>query len=181
MDNFPDLLTSISLRKGVLKVKSLICILCSVAILLIQLPSQGFALVHQHESEEGLPVVRSIESLRDLDYESWQVVAYRKGEPGQPIVLRIVGYPGKLRLEHPAKLKVISGRREWNLQDITLLNVLLANDGRDAAAEFSLDPLLDDLSNNRPLRLFLPGGFIELPVPPYVVGEWRSLQELNFS
>ena len=33
-----------------------------------------------------------------------------------------------------------------------------------------------DLSNNRPLRLFLPGVFNELPVPPYVVGEWRDVQ-----
>ena len=52
----------------------------------------------------------------------------------------------------------------------------LASDGREAAAEFALDPLLADLSNNRPLRLFLPGVFNELPVPPYVVGEWRDVQ-----
>ena len=54
-------------------------------------------------------------------------------------------------------------------------------DGREAAAEFALDPLLDDLSNNRPLRLVLPGVFNELPVPPYVVGEWRSLQTMPLS
>ena len=46
-------------------------------------------------------MVRSLESLRDLDYDSWQAVAYREGAPGQPVVLRIVGYPGKVRLEHP--------------------------------------------------------------------------------
>jgi hypothetical protein len=56
----------------------------------------------------------------------------------------------------------------------------LAGDGRDAAVEFALDPLLNDLTNNRPLRLVLPGVITELPVPPYVVGEWRSLQDLAF-
>ena len=103
-------------------------------------------------------------------------MAYREGAPGQPVVLRIVGYPGKVRLEHPVSLQVLAGRREWALEDITLDSPVLASDGREAAAEFALDPLLDDLSNNRPLRLMLPGVFNELPVPPYVVGEWRSLQ-----
>jgi hypothetical protein len=51
----------------------------------------------------------------------------------------------------------------------------LAGDGRAAAAEFNLAPLLADLRKNRPLRLQLPGVFVELPVPPYVVAEWRSL------
>ena len=141
----------------------------------------AWAQVHQHENEAGVAMVRSLESLRDLDYDSWQAVAYREGPPGQPVVLRVVGYPGKLRLDHPVSLQVLAGRREWQLDDITLANQVLATDGRDAAAEFALDPLLDDLSNNRPLRLALPGVFTELPIPPYVVGEWRSLQELPLS
>ena len=123
-------------------------------------------------------MVRSLESLRDLDYDSWQAVAYREGPPGEPVILRIVGYPGKVRLDHPSEMIVASGRRAWQLTDITLNNPVLVEDGREAAAEFELDPLLSDLSNNRPLRLELPGVFSELPVPPYVVGEWRSLQTL---
>jgi hypothetical protein len=70
---------------------------------------------------------------------------------------------------------VISGRRLWELEDVTLASPKLVNDGRDAAAEFDLQPLLADLANNRPLRLELPGVFSELPVPPYVVAEWREL------
>ena len=155
---------------------------CLIAVFTLVLwPPQAWAQVHQHENEAGTPMVRSLESLRDLDYDSWQAVAYREGPPGEPVVLRIVGYPGKVRLEHPVSLQVIAGRREWALEDITLANPALASDGREAAAEFALDPLLDDLANNRPLRLVLPGVFNELPVPPYVVGEWRSLQELPLS
>ena len=156
------------------------CCLIAVFTLVLWAP-QAWAQVHQHENEAGTPMVRSLESLRDLDYDSWQAVAYREGPPGEPVVLRIVGYPGKVRLEHPVSLQVIAGRREWALEDITLANPALASDGREAAAEFALDPLLDDLANNRPLRLVLPGVFNELPVPPYVVGEWRSLQELPLS
>ena len=32
-----------------------------------------------------------------------------------------------------------------------------------------------DRNKNRPLRLQLPGVFNELPVPPFVVKEWREL------
>ena len=145
-------------------------------VLMLGMSHPAAAQVHQHENEAGIAMVRSLESLRDLDYNSWQAVAYREGQPGQPVVLRLVGFPGRLRLDHPTSLQVLSGRREWDLDDTTLSNPVLASDGREAAAEFALDPLLDDLSNNRPLRLVLPGVFTELPVPPYVVGEWRSLQ-----
>ena len=68
-----------------------------------------------------------------------------------------------------------SGRKQWLLNDKTLLNVELANDGRQAAAEFDLNELLNSIDKNRPLRLSLSGVFSELPVPPFVVKEWRSL------
>ena len=159
-----------------LALRRLICTLPVAVTLLLLTPTAAIAQVHEHQDDNGAPMLRSLESLRDLDYQSWQAVAYRTGQPGHPVVLRIVGYPGKLRLEHPSPLLVQAGVKEWQLDDITLENPVLARDGREAAAEFALDPLLNDLSNNRPLRLFLPGVFNELPVPPYVVGEWREVQ-----
>jgi len=138
----------------------------------------AWALIHAHTDETtATGVVRSLESLRDLDYQSWQVVAYREGPPSQDaaITLRIVGYPGRVRLDHPTPLLVTSGRHLWELADTTLSSPKLAGDGRAAAAEFDLTPLLAELATNRPLRLELPGVFTELPVPPYVVEEWRSL------
>jgi hypothetical protein len=140
-------------------------------------PQPAMAQVHSHPDESGTPVVRSLESLRDLDYQSWQVVAYRSGPPGSALTLRIVGYPGKVRLDHPTALQVNAGRRHWDLADITTANPKLAADSRDAAAEFDLTPLIHDLRKDRPLRLALPGVFVELPVPPFVVAEWRSLVE----
>jgi hypothetical protein len=142
---------------------------------LVGWPGLASAQLHAHADENGQPMVRSLESLRDLDYQSWQAVAYRSGPPGGPVTLRIVGYPGKVRLDHPTALVVYGGRRRWELDDITTANPKLVSDGRDAAAEFTLNPLLMDLHKNRPLRLELPGVFVELPVPPYVVGEWRRL------
>ncbi len=139
--------------------------------------SPVLAQLHEHPSETGSPVLRSLVSLRDLDDQAWQLVAYRDGPPGAPLRLRVVGYPGKVRLDHPSSLKVRSGPFEWELEDVTLESSALGKDGRSAAAEFDLGPLLAELTRNRPLRLRLQGVFTELPVPPFVVAEWRSLVE----
>ena len=117
----------------------------------------------------------SSEFLRDLDFETWQLVAYKSPLYDDKLILRVIGYPGNLRIDHPTRLNVESGRKQWMLDDKTLLNVALANDGRQAAAEFDLDELIQNIDKNRPLRLSLSGVFSELPVPPFVVKEWRSL------
>jgi len=117
----------------------------------------------------------SSEFLRDLDFETWQLVAYKSPFFADKLILRVIGYPGNLRIDHPTELRVESGRKKWLLDDKTLLNEELANDGRQAAAEFDLDELIQNLDKNRPLRLSLSGVFSELPVPPFVVKEWRSI------
>ncbi|MEO1003430.1 MAG: DUF3122 domain-containing protein [Cyanobacteria bacterium J06638_7] len=152
---------------------TLVCLLAGLALA----PAPAAAQLHAHSDEQGQPVLRSLESLRDLDDQSWQLVGYRQGPPGGALKLRVVGYPGKVRLEHPTPLTVWSGRRRWQLADLTLANPQLAADGRSAAAEFDLAPLIADLSSNRPLRLALAGVFSELPVPPFLVAEWRSLEQ----
>ena len=117
----------------------------------------------------------SSEFLRDLDFETWQLVAYRSPIVQEKLILRVIGYPGNLRIDHPTNLRVDSGRKEWFLDDKTLLNVELANDVRQAAAEFDLEQLIQTIDKNRPLRLSLSGVFSDLPVPPFVVKEWREL------
>ena len=117
----------------------------------------------------------SSEFLRDLDFETWQLVAYKSPLFEDKLILRVIGYPGNLRIDHPTNLQVYSGRKKWLLNDKTLLNAELANDVRQAAAEFDLNELINNIDKNRPLRLSLQGVFSELPVPPFVVKEWRSL------
>ena len=123
----------------------------------------------------GELIIASSEFLRDLDFETWQLVAYKSPLFEDKLILRVIGYPGNLRIDHPTGLNVESGRKQWILDDKTLLNVALANDSRQAAAEFDLDELIQNIDKNRPLRLSLSGVFSELPVPPFVVKEWRSL------
>ena len=67
--------------------RRLLCCLIAILVLFTAAP-KGWAQVHEHESDNGTRMVRSLESLRDLDYDSWQAVAYREGKPGEPVVLR---------------------------------------------------------------------------------------------
>jgi hypothetical protein len=137
-------------------------------------PLKVFAEVAETEIN-GKLINASSEFLRDLDFETWQLVAYKSPLFEDKLILRVIGYPGNLRIDHPTDLMVVSGRKEWILDDKTLLNVELASDGRQAAAEFDLDELIQNIDKNRPLRLSLPGVFSELPVPPFLVKEWRTL------
>ena len=138
-------------------------------------PLKVFAEIAETEINGDL-ISASSEFLRDLDFETWQLVAYKSPLLEDELILRVIGYPGNLRIDHPTGLNVESGRKQWLLEDKTLLNVELANDGRQAAAEFDLDELVQNIDKNRPLRLSLSGVFSELPVPPFVVKEWRSLK-----
>ncbi len=149
-------------------------LLSFLMILFIFAPKQVSAEIAETEINSGM-INASSEFLRDLDYETWQLVAYKSPINEDRLILRVIGYPGSLRIDHPLDLKVESGRKEWLLADKTLLNDELAKDTRQAAAEFDLEQLIEDISQNRPLRLSLDGVFSELPVPPFLVKEWRSL------
>ena len=150
-------------------------IICLVILPLLIVPVKSYAEVAETQINGGL-INASTEFLRDLDYETWQLVAYKSPNNDEKLVLRVIGYPGNLRIDHPLSLDVESGRKQWKLDDITLLNTELAEDSRQAAAEFDLESLLQDISQNRPLRLSLQGVFSERPVPPFLVKEWRSLR-----
>ena len=120
-------------------------------------------------------IKRSLESLKDLDYQTWQIIVYPSSKESKNLILRIVGYPGSLRIDHPTNLIVNSGRKNWDLKDITKVSKMKVETLNDSAAEFDLSILISELNKNRPLRISLPGLINDLPIPPYLVGEWRSL------
>ncbi len=128
---------------------------------------------------QGKEIKRSIESLRDIDYQTWQIIVYPSSKVQKNLILRIVGYPGSLRIDHPTNLIVNSGRKKWELKDITKKSKAKVEILNDSVAEFDITPLILDLKKNRPLRLSLSGLIKDLPIPPYLVGEWRTLFEKN--
>ena len=128
-------------------------------------------------NDQKKEIKRSLESLKDLDYQTWQIIVYPTSKESKNLTLRIVGYPGSLRIDHPTNLSVNSGRKTWDLRDITKTSKINVKTLNDSAAEFDLSILIAELDKNRPLRLRLPGLINDLPIPPYLVSEWRSLAE----
>ena len=128
-------------------------------------------------NDQKKEIKRSLESLKDLDYQTWQIIVYPSSQDSKNLILRIVGYPGSLRIDHPTNLIVNSGRKTWDLKDITKTNKLKVETLNDSFAEFDLSPLISELDKSRPLRLRLPDLINDLPIPPYLVSEWRSLAE----
>ena len=62
-------------------------------------------------------IKRSLESLQDLDYQTWQIIVYPSPKGSNDLTLRIVGYPGSLRIDHPTNL--VNSGKKWDLKDIT--------------------------------------------------------------
>jgi len=128
-------------------------------------------------NDQKKEIKRSLESLKDLDYQTWQIIVYPSVQDSNKLILRIVGYPGSLRIDHPTNLIVNSGRKTWDLKDITKTNKLKVETLNDSFTEYDLSPLIYELDKSRPLRLRLPDLINDLPIPPYLVSEWRSLAE----
>ena len=139
--------------------------------------NQSFADSKVLLNDQKKEIKRSLESLKDMDYQTWQIIVYPRSIESQNLILRIVGYPGSLRIDHPTSLKVNSGIKTWYLKDITKNSKIKLETLNDSAAEFDLSTLIAELDKNRPLRLSLPGLINDLPIPPYLVSEWRSLAE----
>ena len=154
----------------------IICLSLTVYCLLVNSKS-SYADLNVPSSYENIEIQRSLESLRDLDYQTWQLIVYPSSNLSKKLILRIVGYPGSLRMDHPTNLLINSGRKNWNLQDITKIRKDQIGVFNDSAAEFDLSPLIVELKKNRPLRLNLPGLINDLSIPPYLVSEWRKLAE----
>ena len=70
-------------------------------------------------NDQKKEIKRSLESLKDLDYQTWQIIVYPSAIESKKLILRLVGYPGSLRIDHPTNLIVTSGRKTWDLKDIT--------------------------------------------------------------
>ena len=139
--------------------------------------NKSFADSKVTSNDQKKDIKRSLESLKDLDYQTWQIIVYPSVQDSKNLNLRIVGYPGSLRIDHPTSLIVNSGRKTWDLKDITINSKINVEALNDSAVEFDLSTLIAELDKNRPLRLSLPGLINDLPIPPYLVSEWRSLAE----
>lgn len=153
--------------------------LCLTLMIVDSAPA--FASIHTYPESPTQVMFRSQQSLRDALGQTWQAVLFKRLKLGQVdcVHLRLVEFPNRTSLAHPAPLRITAGTGEvWTAKDVFGESVLPANVG-----EYDLLEMLSRLDSNTPLRLDLPlkgRRTVELLVPPFAVREWRLLmnQEL---
>ena len=45
-------------------------------------------------NDQKKEITRSLETLKDLDYQTWQIIVYPSSKESKNLILRIVGFPG---------------------------------------------------------------------------------------
>ena len=138
--------------------------------------ADGLASVHTYPEGSNGVMYRSLQTLRDRSNQTWQVVLYKRVQGGltQTLHLRLVGFPGGAALEHPHPLRITTGtERVWLATETPPVT------DTPNVAEYDLLEVMRELNSTTPLRLTVPvqGQPIELPVPPFVVEEWRQVAQ----
>ncbi len=88
--------------------------------------------------------------------------------------LRLVGFPGRVELNHPKPLRMTTGDgKVFTAPDVSNEAPELVNVG-----EYDFLEVMSRLEQDPPLRLSLPlrgGRVVDLLVPPFVVREWHQV------
>ncbi len=134
------------------------------------------ASIHTYPESSTNIMYRSQQSLRDLSDRAWQAVLYKRINSGklETLRLRLVGFPGIIKLDHPQKLQITTGTGKlWNAEDVLVDSSFPSNVG-----EYDFLEVMTKLESNAPLRLNLSlqgETKAEIVVPIFAVKEWRRL------
>lgn len=135
--------------------------------------------IHRYPLEGDRALCRSLQSLRDDRDRSWQLVLFAEAQNDQPPVtgfrLRVVGFP-TLRIDRERSLIITNSTGAIaQLPDSFPKDLVASNTG-----EYSLDSVVSRLNQIGIIRLNLPlspEDQAEIPVPPFVLQEWKMLQQ----
>ncbi|MEM6592752.1 MAG: DUF3122 domain-containing protein [Cyanobacteria bacterium P01_C01_bin.73] len=154
----------------------------AIAIACFSVPSAATASIQTYREQPGQVTLRSQQSLRDRSDRAWQAVLFKRYQQGKldGLYLRLVGFPGAVAVDRQRPLAVETGTALMWQCPYTL---------DDSVAEFppnvgqyGMQTVLDQLQRNIPLELAVPlqtGRSAKLLAAPFVVEEWRSLNQLT--
>lgn len=139
----------------------------------------ALATVRQLEEAPGQVVYQSRQRLSDQQGTLWQVIAFRRVRPdgSTTLNLRLVGFPGKAEIDRSQPLTLTSALGQvWTAAEASQD---LFSDAAPSPhiGQYDLQPLIDQLRPEVPMRLSLPtaAGPILLPLPAALVQEWRAI------
>ncbi|MBD0333939.1 MAG: DUF3122 domain-containing protein [Cyanobacteria bacterium Co-bin13] len=138
------------------------------------------AATHTYHERPGQTTYRSQQSLRDRTDRAWQATLFKRYVGGnlQGIYLRLVGFPGVIQVAAQQSLQINTGTGlVWQAEpslDPQTQNL------PDNVGQYDLQSVLADLKGAIPLELVVPlrRGEAHLTVAPFVVEEWRSLNQV---
>jgi hypothetical protein len=137
---------------------------------------ESVAMLRQHHDAPGVLRYHSQVSIKDKEEYNWQVLLFKKINPGvkQELDLRIVGFPGIFEFSHPHSLEIITkSGKLLNASDVFATSSPASNVG-----EYSFTDVLPKLTTIESLKLNLPLLGEEkkiLEIPKSVVSEWQLL------
>ncbi|MEB3217393.1 MAG: DUF3122 domain-containing protein [Nostocales cyanobacterium 94392] len=137
---------------------------------------ESAAMLRQHQDAPGILRYHSQVSIKDKQKYSWQVLLFKKINPGakQDLMLRLVGFPGVFEFAHPHSLEIITaGGKLFSADDVFADSSPAPNVG-----EYNLTNVLPKLTTIESLQLYLPllGKQKKiLEISKSVVIEWQLL------
>lgn len=151
-------------------------VLLLVTINLVSIPEEALALLRQHHEAPGVLRYHSQVSIKDESGVAWQVVLYKKNNPGaaEDINLRLVGFPGVVEISHPQPLEILT--RNGKL--LSAVDAYAKNSPAPNVGEYKLKNILSQLDPTDSLELYIPlqnKQNLTLKIPSNVVTEWQWL------
>ena len=151
-------------------------ILFLVTINLVSMPKKTLALLRQHHEAPGVLRYHSQVSIKDDSGLAWQVVLYKKNDPGttENINLRLVGFPDVVKISHPRSLEILT----QNGKLLSAVDAYAQTSPAPNVGEYKLTNILNQLATTDSLELYIPlqgAKNITLKIPSNVVTEWQWL------
>jgi hypothetical protein len=153
-------------------------LLCLLIATLSLLPAPALANIRSLEEKPGQMLYQSRQTLEDNQGNTWQIVFFKRIPPeGVPeINLRLVGFPGRDKFQHPAPLAIETSPN----QTVAAADVFETKNPGENVGQFDLAPVLDQLETNAFWRLDLPlQDPVSITVPAYIQQEWQKVAQLT--
>ena len=154
------------------------CFIIAIFLLItIGFPTQeSVAMLRQHHDAPGVLRYHSQVSIKDKQEYNWQVLLFKKINPGvkQELDLRIVGFPGIFEFSHPHSLEITTKSGKL----LSASDVFATSSPASNVGEYSFTDILPKLTTIESLKLNLPLLGEEkkiLAIPKSVVSEWQLL------
>jgi hypothetical protein len=149
--------------------------LCLFLAVLIFFCSPATALLRQHHESPGVLRYHALDSVRDRQDRTWQVVFFPESDrQTTKYYLRLVGFPGLEEFTHPQPLEIITSQGTiFTAPDVYAISSPAPN-----VAQYDLTSIIDRLPDSGTLKLNImlqSDRNLSLKITKSIFAEWQLL------